>query len=148
MTSKKRVCIYKTNPSNFITPTRQGALQNKGKHMLSLVDICVLNTLFCYLQLLLLCNSCLCCCQTCNRYTEWRTGYIVKTNLVAEFYRRWISTMLTTDTAVKFAVCRFSKFQSCFHQLTNTILVKFSKWIVLEDLSIILSIEELTSIVT
>ena len=36
--------------------------QNKGKHMfiLSLADICVLNTLFYYLQLLLLRNSCLC----------------------------------------------------------------------------------------
>lgn len=48
--------------------------------------------------------------------------------------------MLTTDTAVKCAVCRFSKFQSCFHQLANTFLVKFSKWIVLENLSIIVSV--------
>ena len=100
------------------------------------------------LHSLFLSDCCLSCCQTCNRYTEWRAGYIVKTNLVAELNRRWVTTVLTTNTAVKFAVYRFSKFQSCFHQLANTFLVKFSKWIVLEDFSIIVCIQELTSIIT
>ena len=32
-------------------------------------------------------DSCLCCSQSCDRYAERRAGYIVQTNLVAEFNR-------------------------------------------------------------
>ena len=43
---------------------------------------------------------------------------------------------------------RFSEFDSHLHELANTNLIQFCKWIVLEDLSIIVSIEELTSVIT
>ena len=56
--------------------------------------------------------------------------------------------MFSTDTNVKFRINRFSEFDSHLHKFTNTCLVKFSKWIVLEDLSVIVSVKELTSIIT
>ena len=56
--------------------------------------------------------------------------------------------MLSADTYVKLRIYRLTKLDGHLHELTNTSLVKLSKWIVLEDLCIIVSIEELTSIIT
>ncbi len=56
--------------------------------------------------------------------------------------------MLSTDTNVECRVNRFSEFDSHLHELTNTNLIQFSEWIVLEDLSVIVSVQEFTSIVT
>ena len=56
--------------------------------------------------------------------------------------------MLTADTYVKFRVNRFSKLDCHLHKFTNANLIKFSEWIVLEDLSIIVCVKELTSIIT
>lgn len=67
--------------------------------------------LFCkiiYGLLLTSVDSRLCCCQTCNRYTEWRTGYIVQTNLMAEFYRSRVAAMFATDSYMKFWTYWFS----------------------------------------
>ena len=50
--------------------------------------------------------------------------------------------MFSTDTNVKFRINRFSEFDSHLHKFTNTCLVKFSKWIVLEDLSVTLDMAD------
>ena len=56
--------------------------------------------------------------------------------------------MLTADTYVQRRVNRSSKIDSHLHQLANAVLIKFCEWIVLEDLSVIVSVQEFTSIVT
>lgn len=56
--------------------------------------------------------------------------------------------MLTADTNMELVVYRLTEFDSCFHELANACLVKLSKRIVLEDLSIIVCVKELTSIIT
>ena len=56
--------------------------------------------------------------------------------------------MLTTDTTVKGRTNLLTFLYSHLHQLANTCLVKLSKWIALVDLSIIVSIQELTGIIT
>ena len=54
---------------------------------------------------LLVIQSCLSCCQTCDRHTEWGAGYVVKAYFVAELYRRRISAVLAADTALKVRTC-------------------------------------------
>ena len=56
--------------------------------------------------------------------------------------------MLAADTDVEVRIYRLTKLDSHIHELTNTSLVKLSKWIVLKDLSIIVSVKELTSVVS
>ena len=56
--------------------------------------------------------------------------------------------MLTADTYVQRRVNRSSKIDSHLHQLANAVLIEFCEWIVLEDLSVIVSVQEFTSIVT
>lgn len=82
-------------------------------------------------------DCCLCCCQSCDRNTEWRTGNVVQTDLVAELYGRWISAMLATDTNVQIWIGGFTKFDSHLHQFANTNLIQFCEWIILINLSII-----------
>ena len=67
---------------------------------------------------------------------------------MAELYGRRISAMLAADTDVKFLIHRLSKLNGHLHQLTNACLVKFRERIVLEDLSVIVSVKELACIVT
>ena len=54
--------------------------------------------------------------------------------------------MLTADTAVELWINWLTKVKSHFHKLAYAVLVELSKWIVLVDLCIIVSIEELTSV--
>ena len=56
--------------------------------------------------------------------------------------------MLATDTYVEVLVSGFTKLESHIHKLTNTILVESCERIVLEDLCIVVSVEELTCVVT
>ena len=56
--------------------------------------------------------------------------------------------MLTADTNMELVVYRLTEFDSCFHELANACLVKLSERIVLEDLSIIVSVEELTCVIS
>src|SRR5699024_10450123 len=74
--------------------------------------------------------------------------YIVKTKLVAELYRARVSTVLAADTYVELRINRLSKVDSHLHQLANANLIQLCERIVLEDLSIIVSVKELTCIVT
>ena len=88
----------------------------------------------------LLSDCCLSCCQTSDRYTGRRAGYVIQANLVAELNRGGISTVLTTDTNMELRINRFSKFDSHLHQFANTSLIQFCKRIVLKDLGVIVSI--------
>ena len=56
--------------------------------------------------------------------------------------------MLATDTYVQFRVNRLAEIDRHLHQFADTCLIQFCKRIVLEDLRIIVSIKELTSVVT
>ena len=56
--------------------------------------------------------------------------------------------MLAADTYVKVRVNRFAEFDCHLHQLANASLIQLSERIAFKDLSIIVSTEELTSIVT
>ena len=96
----------------------------------------------------LLSDSSLCSGQTCDRHTERRAGHIVQTDLVAELYGAGVTAVLTADTAVELWINWLTKFKSHFHKLAYTVLVELSKWIVLVDLCIIVSIEELTSVIS
>ena len=56
--------------------------------------------------------------------------------------------MLATDTKVQLRINRFAQLDSHFHQLANAILIQFCKRIVLEDLSVIVSLQEFTGVIT
>jgi hypothetical protein len=56
---------------------------------------------FLFKDSLFLLKSCVSCCKASDRHAEWRTAYVVKTSVVAELYRRWLTTMLTADTALE-----------------------------------------------
>ena len=96
----------------------------------------------------LLSDSSLCSGQTRDRHTERRAGHIVQTDLVAELYGAGVTAVLTADTAVELWINWLTKFKSHFHKLAYAVLVELSKWIVLVDLCIIVSIEELTSVIS
>ena len=67
----------------------------------------------------LLLESCLSCCETCDRYSEGRAGYVVKTDLVAELYGCGVTTVLTADTYVELLVCGTAKSYSHIHKLIS-----------------------------
>ena len=96
----------------------------------------------------LLSDRSLCSGQTRDRHTERRAGHIVQTDLVAELYGAGVTAVLTADTAVELWINWLTKFKSHFHKLAYAVLVELSKWIVLVDLCIIVSIEELTSVIS
>ena len=45
-------------------------------------------------------KRCLSRCQSCDRYAEWGTGYIIQSNLMAEFHGCRVSAVLAADTYV------------------------------------------------
>ena len=63
---------------------------------------------------------------------------------VAELYRRWISTVLSTDSDEG----SLTGLPSLIAISISLPAIQFCKWIVLEDLSIIVSIKEFTSVIT
>ena len=67
---------------------------------------------------------------------------------MAELNRCRIAAVLAADTAVELRIYRFTELDSHFHELTNTSLIELSERIVLEDFLVVVSAEELTSIVT
>ncbi len=86
--------------------------------------------------------------ESSNRNTEGRARNVCETELVAELNRGGVATVLAADTYVELGTCSLTKLDSCLHQLTNADLVELSEGIVLEDLCIVVSIEELTSVVS
>ena len=86
--------------------------------------------------------------KSSDRNSEGRAGYVVKADLVAELNRCGVTAVLTADTYVEVLVCGSAEGYCHVHQLANTGLVELCEGIVLEDLCIVVSIEELTGIVT
>ena len=56
--------------------------------------------------------------------------------------------MLAADTAVEVGANALTKLDCCFHKLTNTCLVKLCKRVVLKDFSIVVSVKELTCVIS
>ena len=56
--------------------------------------------------------------------------------------------MFAADTDVHIGTCSLTELDSHFHQLANACLVELSEGIVLEDLSVIVSVKELACVIT
>ena len=67
---------------------------------------------------------------------------------MAELYGRRISAVLAADTYMQRRIYRLAKLDSHFHQLAYAGLIQLGKRIVLEDLGVIVSVQELSCIVT
>ena len=67
---------------------------------------------------------------------------------MAELNRCRITAVLTADTAVELRIYRLTELDSHFHELTNTSLIELSERIVLEDLLVVVSTQELACVVT
>jgi len=83
-----------------------------------------------------------------NGHTEGATGHVVQTDLVAEFNGDRIAAVLAADTVVQVLAGGLALGDSHLHQHTNTGLIQLCKGIVLIDLGLIVSVQELTCIVT
>ena len=57
----------------------------------------------------------LCRCQSCDRYPEWRTGYIIESDIMAELNGGRIAAVLTADTAVDRRSCLLALFDRHLH---------------------------------
>mgnify|MGYP004524535503 CR=1 FL=1 len=100
------------------------------------------------LLFILLCNRCLRCCKAGDRYSKRGAGYIVQAKLIAELYGCRITAMLAADTDVELRIYGFAKPDRHLHEIADAVLVKLCKRIVLKDLSVIVSVEELACVVT
>ena len=96
----------------------------------------------------LLSDSSLCSGQTRDRHTERRAGHIVQTDLVAELYGAGVTAVLTADTAVQLGTGSFTVLHSHLHQLANSVTIQLGEGIVLKDLGVIVSVQELTGVIT
>ena len=96
----------------------------------------------------LLSDSSLCSGQTRDRHTERRAGHIVQTDLVAELYGAGVTAVLTADTAVQLGTGSFTVLHSHLHQLANAVTIQLGEGIVLKDLGVIVSVQELTGVIT
>ena len=56
--------------------------------------------------------------------------------------------MFAADTDVQVRIFSLTKLDCHFHQLADTILVKFCKWVVFEDLSLVVCFQELACVIT
>ena len=97
---------------------------------------------------MLFANSCLCCAEACDRHAEGRAGDIIKADVVAELDRARVAAVLTADTAVELRVDGLAQRDGHLHKLAYAVLIKLCERIVLKDLGVIVSVEELACIVT
>ena len=67
---------------------------------------------------------------------------------MAELDRNGVAAVLTADTAVQGGTGCLTVGNSHLHQLAHAVLVQLSEGIVFEDLSFVVSIQELASVVT
>ena len=67
---------------------------------------------------------------------------------MAELNRCRVAAVLAADTDVEVVVNGLAELDSHFHELANANLVELCEGIVLEDLSVIVSVKELTCVVT
>ena len=89
-------------------------------------------------------DGCLRSGETGNGYTEGAAGNVVQANLVAEFHGGRIAAVLAANADVQLGVVGTAQSAGHVHQLANTGLVQLGEGIVLEDLGIVVSIQELT----
>ena len=85
--------------------------------------------------------------QTSDGHTEGAAGHVVQTDLVAELHGSGIAAVLTADTEVNIGVGLAAQLSSHSHQLANAGLIQTSEGIVLVDLTIIVSIQELACVI-
>ena len=97
---------------------------------------------------MLFANSCLSCAEACDRHAEGRAGDIIKADIVAELDRARVAAVLTADTAVELRVDGLAERNGHLHELADAVLIKLCERIVLKDLGVIVSVEELACIVT
>ena len=83
--------------------------------------------------------------QTSDRHTEGRAGHVVQANLVAELNGDGVAAVLAADAVVQLLAGRLGLGDSHLHQLTNAVLIQLSEGIVLVDLRIVVSGQELLS---
>ena len=100
-------------------------MEKSGSHVVFFIVWCKIS---------LLANSCLSCCKSCDRNSEGRAGYVIKTDGVTELNRCGVTTVLAADTNVKLGIYGSTKGYCHVHKLTNTGGVKLSEGIVLKDL--------------
>src|SRR5699024_7833154 len=96
---------------------------------------------------------CLFDCSLCsgkagNRNTERGAGNVIKADFVAELDRGRVAAVLTADAAVKGRAGSLTEFNSHLHQSADALLVKLRERIVFVNLLVIVSIEELTGVIT
>src|SRR4029453_9580874 len=75
------------------------------------------------------------CCESSNRYAEWRTTHVVQTDLVTEGDRLWIAAVFPANTNLKIRLDRASPFRSHSDQLSDAISIKHLERIVADNLS-------------
>ena len=98
-------------------------------------------------RLFSLSDSCLSCCESCDRHTEGRARNVGQTYLMAELNGGGVTTVLTADTELDVGAGLAAEVCCESYELTYAGLVELSEGIVLIDLLIIVSREELTCIV-
>ncbi len=86
--------------------------------------------------------------QTSDGHTEGAAGHIVQADLVAELDGHGVAAVLAADTVVQILAGSLCLGDSHLHQHANAGLIQLSKGIVLEDLGIIVSVQELACVVT
>ena len=82
----------------------------------------------------------LCGCETGNRHAEWAAGYVVKSDLVEEFYGGRITAMLTTNAQMNVRAGCSAELAGHANEFTDTGLVNTGKWVVLIDLCVIIGL--------
>ena len=80
--------------------------------------------------------------------TEGAAGDVVETQSVAEFHGCGVATVLAADTDVQMLVVSAAEGDSHVHELANTGLIQSCEGIVLEDLGVVVSGQELAGVVT
>ena len=90
----------------------------------------------------------LCSSQSRDRYAERRAGYVGQAHSVAELNRGRVAAVLAADSAVEVFSYALTELNSHFHKLAYAYLVELGKRIVLEYLRIIVSVKELTGVIS
>ena len=86
--------------------------------------------------------------QSGNRHTERRAAYIIQAYFVAEFYRRWLTTMLAANTAFQIGTNGTTLFCCHTYKLTYTILVEYLERIDFQNLLLQINRQEGGDIIT
>jgi len=81
-------------------------------------------------------------------HAEGRAGNVVQTDSMAEFDGYGVAAVLTADTAVDSRSGSLALGNGHLHELTDTGLIQFGKRIVLIDLAIVVSAQELAGVIT